>query len=74
MQNLMSNCATWEITVFRCQKIDTFVFYLNCKFALTGSSAFILLVVENYIDVYTGAGFHFKNELLYWVSEKVQIF
>ncbi len=73
MQYFMSNRPIGEVSIGRCKELNALGVDDDCEFALTSSSAIILLGVENYIDANTRAFLHFKDELLDWLTETGKI-
>jgi hypothetical protein len=73
MQHFMSNRPIGEVSVGRCEELNALGFDDDCEFALTSSSAFILVGVKNHLNVNTGAFLHFKDELLDWLTKTGKI-
>ena len=73
MQHFMSNRPIGEVSIGRCKELNALGVDDDREFALTSSSAIILLWVENYIDANTRTFLHFKDELLEWLTETGKI-
>lgn len=73
MQHFVSNRPIGEVSIGRCKELNASGFDVYCEFALTCSSAFILVGVENHLDVNTRTFLHFKDELLEWLTKSGKI-
>ncbi len=74
MQYFMSNRAFGEVSLGRCKELDALGIDDDCKFALTSSSAFVLLEIEEYVDFNTCTNLNLTNELLYRLTKTGKIF
>ncbi len=68
MQYFMSNRPIGKVSIGRSKELNALGVDVDCEFALTSSSAFILLRVENYVDFHTSTFLHLKDELLDWLT------
>jgi len=73
MQYFMSNRPIGKVSVGRYKELNALGFDDDCECALTSSSAFILLLVENDIDFHARTFLHLKDELLDWLTKTVKI-
>jgi hypothetical protein len=74
MQHFMSNRTFREVSVGRCKELDALSVDDDCKFALTSSSAFVLLEIKECFDLYARTYLHFTNELLDRFTKAGKIF
>jgi len=73
MQHFMANAPFGEVSIGRCKELNALGVDDDCEFALTCSSAIVLLDGENNVDVNARAFLHFKDELLEWLTEAGKI-
>jgi len=73
MQYFMSNRPIGKVSIGRRKESNALGVDDNGECALTSSSAFILSRVRNYVDYHARAFFHFKDELLDWLTKTGKI-
>src|SRR5262245_21930385 len=73
MQQFVSNRSIGEVSIGRCEELSALRVDDDREFALTSSSAFILVWVEDYFDVDTRAFLHLKDELPDWLTKARKI-
>ena len=73
MQHFMANPPFGEVSIGRRKELNALGVDDDCKFALTSSSAIVLLDGENYVDFNARVFLDFKDELLDWLTETGKI-